>query len=131
MNIESIRHIKQINTEKKIEKAIQDTKDQLKDLIVEPTSIIYSSYLSENLYNEHIVHEIVSTSEYEYPYEYQFVAIPKNENELYIIDLAYKQIQSDKYSELLEKGYMLIKGQQCREYLDDIGNVNIDKRKSY
>lgn len=133
MKIEDIINIKKDSTEEKIEQAIQDTKDELRDLDNEPNDALYTSSVATNLEKQHIHYEIVSTKDpdFDYPHEHEFIAVPKNEDELYIIDLKYKHFQSDKFKELALKGYQLIKGEECREYLDVVGNVKIKERKSY
>ena len=132
MKIENIINIKGVSLEEKIKRTIDETKDELSGLTTETTCMIYSSYLSENLRREHIAHEIVSTKEYEYPYEHIFIVVPKDEKSSYIVDLTYEQFQSNKFPELLQKGYILIKeGEQLRNYLDVVGNVNINERKKH
>ena len=116
-----VKNIKKDSLEERIEKAIEETREELEDL-TEPTCYIYSSVLAENLSKEHLFYEIVSTEDYDYSYKHQFTIIPKNDEELYLIDLMYDHFQSDKFYELLQKGYMLIRGEQCREYLDIVGN---------
>jgi CRISPR/Cas system-associated protein Csx1 len=129
MKVEDIINIKNESIEDRIEKAIKETKEELKDLTTETTCFIYSSALSRNLYKEHLANEIVSTKEFDYPYEHQFNIVMKNETTFYLLDLTYSQFQSDKFSELLQKGYMLISREQAREYLDEVGNQNQSKRK--
>lgn len=129
MKIEDIINIKKENVEEKIENAIETTKNELPGLTTDTTCIIYSTYLSRNLYREHLANQIVSTEYFNYPYLHQFNVIPKNENELYIIDLTYKQFQNDEFNELLQKGYMVVNKEQYRKYLDLVGNVNVNKRK--
>ena len=129
MKVEDIINIKNESIENRIEKAIKETKDELQDLTTETTCFIYSSILGEHLRKEHLANEIVSTTEFGYSYEHQFNVVMKNENTFYLIDLTYSQFQSDKFSELLQKGYMLISREQGREYLDIVGNVNTNKRK--
>ncbi len=101
MKKEDIINIKKDSTEEKIEQAIQDTKDELSGLTTDTTCMIYSSYLQENLRKQHLANQIVSTTEFDYPYNHQFNVVPKNDKELYIIDLTYQQFQSDKFPELL------------------------------
>ena len=131
MNIEDLINIKKDSVEERIKNAIENTKDELKGLTTDTTCMIYSAYLSRNLYKEHLANQIISTDEFDYPYTHQFNVVPKNEEELYLIDLTYPQFQVSEFPELLQKGYILIKGEQIREYLDIVGNVNIDKRKSH
>lgn len=128
MKIEDIINIKKDNIEEKIEDAIEDTKEELNDLTTERTCLIYSDYLSRNLYDKHVANKIVSTTKYNYPYNHQFNIVPKNEDEFYLIDLTYSQFQSDKFDELEEKGYMLLKNNQYEDYLEIVGNANKDIR---
>ena len=110
-------------------KAIEKTKEELKDLTIEPTCFVYSSSISENLYKEHISNRIDSTTEYDYPNIHQFNIVRKNDDEIYLIDLAYQHFQATKFYELLQKGYMLIREDQLNDYLEVVGNVNQNKRK--
>ena len=120
-----------MNTEDKIKIAIQDTKDELRDLENEPNNATYISVLATNLEKQRTHYEVVSTSNYDYPNEHEFIAVPKSDDELYILDLSFKPFQSDKFKELTDEGYILINREQCREYLDVVGNVKINERKSY
>ncbi len=129
MNIENLINIKKESIEDRIEKAIEDTKDDLNGLTTATTCFIYSTVLAEHLRKEHLANEIVSTKEFDYPYVHQFNIVLKNKDELFIIDLTYPQFQNDKFQELLQKGYMLVNKEQSKEYLDIVGNANIDKKK--
>ena len=126
MTIENIINIKNESIEDRIEKAIKDTKDELDGLTVDTTCMIYSSYITRNLYKEHLINKLVSTTELNYSYNHQFNIVPKNKNELYLIDLTFKQFQSDNFKELLQKGYILIDIDMYMEYLDVVGNVKED-----
>ncbi|MBQ9019167.1 MAG: hypothetical protein IJ097_02495 [Bacilli bacterium] len=131
MNIEDLINIKKESIEDRIERAIQDTKDELNGLTTDTTCFIYSSVLADHLRKEHLANQIISTSEFDYPYIHQFNIVPKNNNELYLIDLTYQQFQVSEFKKLTEKGYILLNGDKLKNYLDIVGNVNINKRKTY
>lgn len=132
MRIEDLTNIKNLDLEKEIVEAIEETKEELPNLTTDTTCMIYSDYLSRNLTKRHINNRIVSTDEYEdYSYYHKFNIVVKDKNLFYLIDLTYKQFQNDKFSELLQKGYMLVDIDTYQEYLDIVGNVNKEKEKQH
>ena len=120
-----------MDIEERIIKAIEDTKDELNALDIDPTCYMYCSVLAEHLDNERLHNQIVSTTEYDYPYEHQFNMVPKDDDYFYIIDLKFKPFQASKFKDLHEKGYMLVNIEECKEYLDVVGNTQVDIRKKY
>lgn len=129
MKVEELIHINKNNIEDSIKRAIDKTKDELYGLTTQSTCMIYSSYLSRNLYNEHIPNKLETTTKYKYPYHHQFNIVQKNKDEFYLIDLTYTQFQSTKFYELLQKGYILINSEEYLEYLEVVGNVKEEKEK--
>jgi len=129
MKIEDIININKDPIEEKIIKAIEDTKDELSGLTTETTCFIYSSVVADNLRKAHVANQIESTTEYDYPYVHQFVRVPKNDNQFYLIDLTYPQFHSDRFEELEEKGYVLLREDDLYEYLEVVGNVETIRRK--
>lgn len=129
MKVEELINLRNNPLEDGIVRAIEKTKKELEGLTTETTCFIYSSALAHNLREEHIANRIESTTEYDYPYIHQFNTVRKNEDEFYLIDLTYPQFQSDKFYELLQKGYMLIREDDINDYLEVVGNVNQSKRK--
>lgn len=132
MKIEELINIKNLDLEKGIIEAIEETKEELPNLTADTTCMIYSDYLSRNLTKRHINNRIVSTDEYEdYSYYHRFNIVTKDKGSFYLIDLTFKQFQVSKFPELLQKGYMLVDIDTYEEYLDIVGNVNKEKEKQH
>lgn len=130
MRLEDLINIKKLNIEEQIQEAIQDTRDELDGLTKETTCMIYSDYLSRNLTKRHVVNRVVSTKDYKYPYEHRFNIAPKDEDNMYLMDLTYSQFEDSEFPELLEEGYMIVDQDDYKAYLEVVGNVNIEKRKT-
>lgn len=128
MKLEDLINIKKINIEEQIQQAIQETKEELFNLTTDTTCMIYSDYLSRNLTKRHVVNRVVSTKDYDLPYEHKFNISPKNENEMYLMDLTYPQFQSTEFEDLNDKGYTIVDNGEYDDYLEIVGNVNISKK---
>ena len=128
MKLEDLINIKKINIEEQIQQAIQETKKELFNLTTDTTCMIYSDYLSRNLTKRHVVNRVVSTKDYDLPYEHKFNISPKNENEMYLMDLTYPQFQSTEFEDLNDKGYTIVDNEEYDDYLEIVGNVNISKK---
>ena len=130
MKLEDLINIKKINIEEQIQQAIQETREELFNLTTDTTCMIYSDYLSRNLTKRHVVNRVVSTKDYDLPYEHKFNISPKNENEMYLMDLTYSQFQSTEFEDLNDKGYTIVDNEEYDDYLEIVGNVNISKKTS-
>jgi hypothetical protein len=131
MRLEDLINIKKVNVEKEIQDAIEDTKDELNNLTTDTTCMIYSDYLSRNLTKRHVVNRVVSTKDYNYPYKHTFTMVPETEDKEYLIDLTYPQFQDDMFEDLLQKGYMKVSRDLFTEYLEVVGNKEIEGRKTH
>lgn len=128
MKLEDLINIKKLDIVQEIEDAIQETRDELLNLTTDTTCMIYSDYLSRNLTKRHVVNKVISTKDYNLPYEHKFNITPKNEKEMYLIDLTYPQFQSEEFEDLNDNGYTIVNNEEYNDYLKIVGNVNLCKK---
>ena len=115
------------NKEDKIKEAIIKTKEELKDLTERQTCKIYSSYLSNNLTNNHIINKIIKTGDFS-SYDHHFILVPKSSEDYYLIDLTYSQFNNNEYfEELLSKGYTIVNESMLMIYLSIVTGKVIDQ----
>ena len=116
-NIYEILNIGNNNIEETIIKCINNTRHDLRNIVQKQRCKIYSSYFSDLLKKEHITHKIINTLELGYDYDHHFVLVPKDSNCYYLIDLTYSQFETDRFSELLDNGYIVVNDAMFSIYL--------------
>lgn len=99
---------------------INQTKEQLKGLTTDRTCMIYSSYISNNLRSNNIVHRNIDTEKLGYNYSHHFSLVP-NEDNYYLIDLTYSQFNNFEFIDLIIDGYMNIGKDELKRYLEIVG----------
>lgn len=126
-----MKNIRNTNTEQEIKKSIEIVKEKLNSLTDDRTCFIYSSYVYEELRNNHITSRIISTKDLGYDYEHRFVLVPNDveEDNYFLIDLTFKQFTNQEvdnviFKTLLEDGYQKISNDLWFFYLQyATGNV--------
>lgn len=126
-----MRNIRNINTEEEIKKSIEKVKETLRNITENKRCFIYSSYVYEELRNNHITSRIISTKDLGYNYEHRFVLVPNEieEDSYFLIDLTFKQFINQEvdnviFKTLLEDGYQKINNDLWFFYLQyATGNV--------
>ena len=114
------------NKEEKIKSCIDKVRIKLKDLTEEQTCKIYSSYLSDELNDNHVVNKIIRTGDFS-SYDHHFILIPKDSDNYYLIDLTYSQFNNDHFKELLDDGYIIVNKADLIIYLSIVTGQVIDK----
>ena len=122
MNAYDLLNLDKLDKKEKIEKAIQETKMELRNFPVEQACIIYSNALRKNLARNHVLNRSIDTKDYEYPYSHHFNLVPIDEEHLYLIDLTFAQFHRDGFPELLEKGYTVVDENTFPTYMRIVGN---------
>ena len=109
--------------------SIADTKSELVGLDTLGTCRIYSDYVSNNLNKRRVLNKTIDTGDFDYPYEHRFVLVPDKKS-YYLIDMTYDQFHNDEFSDLLDKGYLLVDDELFNRYLEIVGqekrNTSID-----
>lgn len=121
---ERLLNINNINVEEAIKQAIEDTKENLKDLSIERMCQVYTNYLFENLRKEHLIARIINTKELGLDFEHFFIIV-NNGRYYYLCDLTFAQFQSNIFPSLLKNGYQIITNIDFNEYLKVIENREI------
>lgn len=111
-----------VNQEKAIQESVVDTIFKYQDLTIYRTCKIFSGEVTSQLRRRHIVSRYVDTADLGYDYSHCFNIIPAGENEYYVIDLTYRQFQSDQFQELRKKGYTKMDSDALVEYIETVGN---------
>ena len=105
-------------TEEKIEKAIENTHEELSDLVEERMCMVYTDTLARYLSEEHTVYRKISTKELGQSYDHNFILVPKEEN-YYLIDLTFSQFrQKEGFQLLTQKGYQYIDNSLWNAYIE-------------
>ncbi len=120
MKLDDLLNIDNIDVEDKIVDAIDDTREELRELTTDQTCKYYSSSIKNNLTKRHLINRIVNTSDYDLPYEHQFNVVYGNDN-YYLIDLTYSQFKNTDFIDLLFLGYMKIDNNIFNDYLKLVG----------
>lgn len=115
------------NKEEKIKSCIDNVRLELEDLIEDQTCKIYSSYISEELYKNHIINRIIRTGELS-SYDHHFVLVPIDGDSYYLIDLTYSQFKNDNFEKLLSDGYIVINKDELNNYLRIVTSGSINKK---
>jgi len=123
-----MKNIRKTDYEQAIINTINKTKNKLTSLTEERTCFLYSSYIYEELKNNHIPARIISTKDLNYDYEHRFVLVPNtNEDNYFIIDLTFSQFNNKElFNDLLNKGYQKINNDLLSFYLPVVTNDNKD-----
>ena len=108
------------NKEEKIKSCISNVRLELEDLIEDQTCMIYSSYISEELYKNHIINRIIRTGEVS-SYDHHFVLVPKDGDSYYLRDLTYSQFNNYDYNQAQKEEF--------KNHVLDIINGNAKNRK--
>ena len=104
--------------EEKMEKAIEDTHEELDGLVEERMCRVYTDTLTKHLTEEHAVFRRISTEELGFSYDYHFILVPKEEG-YYLLDLTFSQFGENQGFELLsQKGYQYINNSNWDEYIE-------------
>lgn len=114
------------NKEEKIKSCINKVKSELRDLVEEQTCMIYSSYISDELYKNHVVNKVVRTGDFS-SYNHHFVLVPKDGDKYYLIDLTYSQFNNDQFEKLLSDGYIVIEKPELMRYLKIVTSNTFNK----
>lgn len=145
MNLyENMLNIRGIDIKKEIIKIIEETKEELKNLIQIQTCKMYTGYLKDKCNKRGISSRIINTKELGLPYEHEALLVNINEkdNPYILIDLTYNQFpliykkifyEKVKTNDLEIKGYMFADNEVLKYYLmsianvDNLNNINIDE----
>lgn len=114
------------NKEDKIKSCIKKVKLELSDLVEEQTCKIYSSYVSDELYKNHVINRIIRTGDLS-SYDHHFVLVPKDGDNYFLIDLTYSQFKNDTFKNLLNDGYIVIKKDELNNYLRIVTSKSLNK----
>ena len=114
------------NKEDKIKSCIKKVKLELNDLVEEQTCKIYSSYVSDELYKNHVINRIIRTGDLS-SYDHHFVLVPKDGDNYFLIDLTYSQFKNDTFKNLLNDGYIVIKKDELNNYLRIVTSKSLNK----
>lgn len=114
------------NKEDKIKSCIKKVKLELNDLVEEQTCKIYSSYVSDELYKNHVINRIIRTGDLS-SYDHHFVLVPKDGDNYFLIDLTYSQFKNDTFKNLLSDGYIVIKKDELNNYLRIVTSKSLNK----
>lgn len=126
-SIYELLNIRNVDIEKEIINAIDETKKELNGLATDRTCKIYSNKVSEILNKKNIVNRLVDTKTKDMDYSHQLVIVPKDDNYSYIIDLTLSQFGFNTlYTDMYKKGYMLMNDEEFNSYLDFIEFNNLD-----
>ena len=123
MEIIDYLNITNVDVEKEIINAITKVKSELKDLNIDRTCKIYSSYLLRELKKKHLLSHIINTKDLGISYEHYFVIV-KSQLEEYMIDLTYAQFGWHEPTELLDKGYIKVTKKDLQDYLYKMSKID-------
>jgi hypothetical protein len=119
-----IRNIKGIDYEEKIKEAIRIVRNKLNGLDIKQTCLIYASLVYDTLREMGITARIASTEKLDCYLHYFVMVLDKNK--YYVIDLTYGQFMSNKLSNLITDGYMLMSDEDFLLYEQVISNKNLN-----
>lgn len=130
-----IKNISNRNNEEELKKAIIKVKQELNGLTEERMCKIYSSYLLNELRNNHISARLINTRDLNLDYEHYFVLVPRNEEGYYLVDLTFSQFneKEEQLNSLLKDGYQYMDDNILMYYLKivenkkDLDNYYIDE----
>ena len=126
MELNDLLNIRNINIEDTIKEVISSCKLELNGLTTNQTCKIWSSYIYEELRKRHVLVELLSTEDIEDAYIHYFNAIPYNCN-YYVIDLTFKQFNSNELNYLSNNGYQLLNKEEQNKYLNIVAQKkNLD-----
>ena len=127
--MKKIFNIKGVNYEECIKKAIQKTKIELKNLDEKQMCFVYSSYLYQNLLEQHLLAHIIDTKDLGFSFCHRFVLVYDGIN-YYLLDLTYKQFlnKDAKFLKLLTDGYQTITDREFNYYLKNVLGKEFDMR---
>ena len=127
--MKKIFNIKGVNYEECIKKAIQKTKIELKNLDEKQMCFVYSSYLYQNLLEQHLLAHIIDTKDLGFSFCHRFVLAYDGIN-YYLLDLTYKQFlnKDAKFLKLLTDGYQTITDREFNYYLKNVLGKEFDMR---
>lgn len=127
--MKKIFNIKGVNYEECIKKAIQKTKIELKNLDEKQMCFVYSSYLYQNLLEQHLLAHIIDTKDLGFSFCHRFVLAYDGIN-YYLLDLTYKQFlnKDAKFLKLLIDGYQTITDREFNYYLKNVLGKEFDMR---
>ena len=128
MKVIDYLNITNVNIEKEIIDAIAKVKMELKDLNIDRTCRIYSSYLLRELQKKHILAHIVNTKKLDTEYEHYFIVV-NSSIEKYIIDLTYEQFGYPEPIELINNGYIKASETEIQDYIYKIANINKEHKR--
>lgn len=122
-----ILNINNVNKEDLIKKAIYMTEKELESLDYERMCLVYSSYLYNNLKQLSCLAYLIDTAELGFDYQHYFILVPDKEKEYYLLDLTYKQFESDEidmFSNLYLYGYQKINDILYEDYIFKVTGQN-------
>ena len=128
MEISKMLNITNISVEEKIKESIQNVKSELSGLEIDRTCKIYSSYMLNELKNNHVLAFLINTNDIGLDYEHYFILAKDNESD-FIIDLTYAQFGYNEPESLLEDGYMKANKEELRYYLKKLSKLKTNHKQ--
>ena len=122
MNIYYLLNLSERDIESIIIESIAETKKDLQGLTTDRTCKIYSDAVKSHLRKRHIASQKVDTVYLGYPDSHVFNLVKINDSEDFLIDLTFKQFNSNEFNSLSTKGYIKVDTLSLLEYLEIVGN---------
>ena len=122
MNIYYLLNLSERDIESLIIESIAETKKNLQGLTTERTCKIYSDEVRACLRKRHLASQKVDTEYLGYPYSHVFNLVKIDDSEDFLIDLTFKQFNSNEFNLLSTKGYIKVDTLSLLEYLEIVGN---------
>lgn len=120
-----MQNIRGIDVEEEIEKSIDNVREKLKDLTINQTCAIFSSYLFEEMKKRHLNIRLINMLDLSLNFEHYFVLV-NNFGEFYIVDLTYNQFNKSEFSILKHRGYMKVDDTILNRYLSLIEGIQVE-----
>lgn len=121
-------NIREKDLEKEVRESLKVTREHYADLTTERTCFIYSSKIYEELRSRGVSCNLMNTNDLGLSYLHYFVMVPFGKDDFYLVDPTYEQFclnnDNDIFSDLIDKGYILVGRKLLRSYLDCIGNCD-------